>query len=186
MAAKPKRSRRAAKAVSIRERCRKIRLFLCDVDGILTDTSVYIGTGVELKRFNIRDGMGIKILQEAGIQVGWISRRPSTATTARGEELKIEFLVQSKGSKVAAAEKILEKTGFSWDQVSFMGDDIVDLGMLKRAGLAVTVPGAPIEVRRMAHYSTNVEGGQGAVREVIEMILKAQGLWASIVAKHTE
>jgi 3-deoxy-D-manno-octulosonate 8-phosphate phosphatase (KDO 8-P phosphatase) len=186
MPAKQKKSLDAAKKLSVEERCARIRLFLCDVDGILTDTSVFIGKGVELKRFNIRDGMGIKLLQESGFKVGWISRRPSTATTARAEELKIDFLVQTKGSKVEAAEDILTKTGLGWDEVSFMGDDIVDLGMLNRAGLAVTVPGAPVEVRKISHYCTVAEGGHGAVREVIEMVLKAQGLWASIITQHNE
>jgi len=186
MPAKQTKTPPVIRKLSITERCRRVRLFLCDVDGILTDTSVFIGEGVELKRFNIRDGLGIKLMQAAGFQIGWISRRPSTATTARAEELKIDFLVQTKGSKVEAAEKILKETSLSWEQVSFMGDDIVDLGMLNRAGLAVTVPGAPAEVQRRSHYCTKTGGGQGAVREVVEMILKAQGLWVSIVAQHNE
>ncbi len=186
MPAKRKKSPGSAKKLSVTERCRRVRLFLCDVDGILTDTSVFIGKGVEFKRFNIRDGMGIKLLQEKGFKVGWISRRPSTATTARAEELKIDFLVQIKGSKVEAAEDILKKTGLGWDEVSFMGDDIVDLGMLSRVGLAVTVPGAPSEVQKVSHYCTKTDGGHGAVREVIEMILKAQGMWASIVEQHSK
>lgn len=186
MPAKQKNSAVVSKKMSVKERCARVRLFLCDVDGILTDTSVFIGKGVELKRFNIRDGLGMKLMQESGFQVGWISRRPSTATTARAEELKIDFLVQTKGSKVEAAERILKKTGLSWNQMAFLGDDIVDLGMLRRAGLAVTVPGAPSEVQKTSHYCTKTDGGHGAVREVIEMILKAHGLWASIVARHKE
>jgi len=186
MPAKQKKSSGSTRQLSVKDRCRRIRLFLCDVDGILTDTSVFIGQGVELKRFNIRDGLGIKLMQGAGIQVGWISRRPSASTTARAEELNVDFLVQTKGSKVEAAEKILAKTGLGWEQVSFMGDDIVDLGMLNRVGLAVTVPGAPVEVQKVSHLATKTGGGQGAVREVIEMILKAQGLWVSIVAQHNE
>lgn len=186
MPAKRKKIAAVTRKPSVTERCRRVRLFLCDVDGILTDTSVFIGKGVELKRFNIRDGLGIKLMQQAGFQVGWISRRPSTATTARAEELKIDFLVQTKGSKVEEAEKILKETGLGWDQVAFLGDDIVDLGMLMRSGLAVTVPGAPSEVQKISDYCTKTEGGHGAVREVVEMILKAHGLWASIVAQHNE
>ncbi len=173
-------------STSLQARLRRVRLFLCDVDGILTDASVFMGPGIEFKRFNIRDGLGLRLLQQAGIKVGWISRRPSPATTARAEDLKIDFLVQTKGSKVAAAEEILQQTGLAWDQVAYLGDDIVDLGMLTRAGLAVSVPEGSAEARRAAHYVTKLAGGHGAVREVVEMILKAQRRWASIVAAHHE
>ncbi len=172
--------------ISLQSRLRRVRLFLCDVDGILTDASVFMGPGLELKRFNIRDGLGLRLLQQSGIKVGWISRRPSPATTARAEDLKIDFLVQTKGSKVAAAEDILQQIGLSWEQTAYLGDDIVDLGMLTRAGLAVSVPDGNAEARKAAHYVTRLAGGQGAVREVVEMILKAQRRWASIVEAHHE
>lgn len=171
---------------TLQARLRRVRLVLCDVDGILTDASVFMAPGLELKRFNIRDGLGLRLLQQAGIQVGWISRRPSPATTARAEDLKIDFLVQTKGSKVAAAEGILRRTGLTWEQVAYLGDDIVDLGMLARAGLAVSVPEGNAEARKAAHYVTKLPGGHGAVREVVEMILKAQRRWASIVEAHHE
>ena len=173
-------------AITLRSRCRRVRLFLCDVDGILTDASVFMGAGFELKRFNIRDGLGLRLLMEQGVKVGWISRRPSLATTARAEDLKIDFLVQTKGSKVAAAEAILRQTQLNWAQTAYLGDDIVDLGMLRRAGLAVSVPDGVNEAKVAAHYVTKLPGGQGAVREVVEMILKAQGSWPSIVEKHYE
>lgn len=171
---------------SLPTRLRRVRLFLCDVDGILTDASVFMGPGIELKRFNIRDGLGLRLLQQAGIKVGWISRRPSPATTTRAEDLKIDFLVQTKGGKVVAAEDILRQTGLNWSQVAYLGDDVVDLGMLKRAGFAVAVPDGTAEARRAAHYVTRLTGGNGAVREVVEMILKAQRRWASIVEAHHE
>lgn len=170
--------------LSLNARCRRVRILLCDVDGILTDASVFMGEGIELKRFHIRDGLGLKLLQDAGIKVGWISRRESTATIARAEDLKIDFLVQTKGSKVEAAEDILRKTGLRWEQVAYMGDDIVDLGMLSRAGLAISVPDANADARKAAHHVTRLAGGQGAVREAVEMILKAQRRWASIVERH--
>ena len=153
--------------------------------GILTDASVYMGPGIELKRFNIRDGLGLRLLQDAGIKVGWISRRPSPATTVRAEDLKIDFLVQTRGDKVEAAVEILNQTGLKWEQIAYLGDDVVDLGMLRRAGLAVSVPDGCREARRRAHYVTRLAGGQGAVREVVEMILKAQGRWTSIVKDHS-
>ncbi|HZQ47600.1 MAG TPA: hypothetical protein VFC07_11340, partial [Verrucomicrobiae bacterium] len=107
-----------------------VKLFLCDVDGILTDAAVYIGLEQEIKRFHIRDGLGLVMLRKEGIKVGWVSNRPSTATTRRAEELKIDFLEQGKGSKVTFVENILARTGFKWDEVCYMGDDIVDLGVL--------------------------------------------------------
>src|SRR5580700_1123750 len=157
-------------------RLAKIKLFLCDVDGILTDASVFIGPEQESKRFYIRDGLGFIMLREEGIKIGWISNRSSIATTKRAEELKIDFLEQHKGSKVLAVENLLARTGFKWD-------DVVDLGVLKRAGFAATVADATDEARAAAHYVTRATGGNGGVREVIEMILKAQNRWDAIVAK---
>jgi 3-deoxy-D-manno-octulosonate 8-phosphate phosphatase (KDO 8-P phosphatase) len=164
-----------------------VRLFLCDVDGILTDTTVWMGGRDELKRFNIQDGLGMRLLQKEGIPVGWVSNRPSFATTQRALDLKVDFLIQAiDGDKVAAVEKILAKTGVKWEQLCYMGDDIVDLGVLKRAGLAVTVPHALDEAKAMAHYTTRRSGGEGAVREVIDLILKAQGKWDKLIAFFTQ
>src|SRR5688572_6436359 len=124
-------------------RLKAVRIFLCDVDGILTDTAVSMGAEDELKRFNIQDGLGLRLLQREAINVGWVSNRPSFATSRRAFDLKIDFLVQSHdGDKVAGIEKILKETNFAWKDLCYLGDDIVDLGPLKRAGLAVTVPHA--------------------------------------------
>jgi 3-deoxy-D-manno-octulosonate 8-phosphate phosphatase (KDO 8-P phosphatase) len=163
------------------QRLQKVRLFLCDVDGILTDGSIYMDGNVETKRFHIPDGLGLRLLQREGIKVGWISARPSLATTQRAHDLKTDFLHQSDTLKVAAVEKILTDTSMNWDDIAYMGDDIVDLGVLKRAGLAATVPHAIPECQKMAHYVTEAPGGDGAVREVVEMILKAQGKWEALV-----
>jgi 3-deoxy-D-manno-octulosonate 8-phosphate phosphatase (KDO 8-P phosphatase) len=165
----------------LKQRLQKVRLFLCDVDGILTDASIYMDGSVETKRFHIPDGLGLRLLQREGIKVGWVSARPSGATTQRAQDLKIDFLHQSDMLKVAAVEKILAETKIDWNEIVYMGDDIVDLGVLKRAGLAVTVPHAIPECQSMAHYVTEAPGGDGAVREVVEMILKAQGKWDSLV-----
>jgi len=168
---------------SLEQRLAGVRLFLCDVDGILTDTSVWMGSPDEVKRFNIQDGLGLRLIQREGIKVGWVSNRPSFATTQRANDLKIDFLVQAHdGNKVAAVEKILGETRVGWDHLCYMGDDIVDLGVLKRAGLSVSVPHALPEVKQLSHYVTKREGGEGAVREVIDMILKAQGKWEKLVA----
>src|SRR5580698_4308196 len=167
---------------SLRARLAKIRLFLCDVDGILTDCSVFIGLDREIKRFHIRDGLGLMFLREHGIKVGWVSNRPSLATTLRAKELRIDFLEQAKGDKVAAVEKILARTGFQWPQVCYMGDDVVDLGVLRRAGVAATVADATAEAKAVSHYVTRADGGRGGVREVVELILKAQKHWTKLVA----
>ncbi|HWH72187.1 MAG TPA: HAD hydrolase family protein [Candidatus Sulfotelmatobacter sp.] len=175
----------AAKTSSaLRAKLARVKLFLCDVDGVLTDASVFVGATLELKRFDIQDGLGLVTLRREGIQVGWISSRPSSATTQRAEDLKIDFLRQEKGGKVAIVEQILAQTGLGWEAVCYMGDDIVDLGVLKRAGVAVAVANGVAETKALADYVTQAAGGHGAVREVVELILKAQKKWARVVAQH--
>ena len=172
---------RAPKATRLTTALRRVKLFLCDVDGILTDGTVFMGEHSEFKQFDIRDGFGLRLLQREGIKVGWISARPSAATTARAEDLKIDFLSQSSESKVIAVESILAQTGLGWGDVCYMGDDIVDLAVLKRVGLAITVPDAIAEVKTLADYITTAHAGRGAVREVAQLILAAQGQWAKVI-----
>jgi 3-deoxy-D-manno-octulosonate 8-phosphate phosphatase (KDO 8-P phosphatase) len=152
---------------------------LCDVDGVLTDGSVFIGGECEYKRFNIRDGLGVVVARRAGLKVGWVSARPSPATTLRAKELKVDFLVQQgdQTSKTAVIEQLLAREKLNWDEVCFVGDDIIDLGPLTRAGLAVAVGDGVAEARAAAHYVTRAAGGRGAVRETLELILKAQDQW---------
>ncbi len=169
---------------SLRGRLSRVGLFLCDVDGVLTDGSVWMGNGAETKRFNIRDGLGLRFLQHNGIKVGWVSRRPSRATRERAEDLKIDFLLQGDSDKVAAIESILLRTRLNWARVCYVGDDVVDVGALKRAGVAVAVADAVAEAKAAAHYVTKADGGRGAVREVVEMILKAQNKWKRIVSEY--
>lgn len=166
-------------------RFQRVKLFLCDVDGVLTDGGVCMGLEFETKRFDIRDGFGLKLMQRCGIRVGWISHRPSAATTRRAEDLEIDFLHQDRVSKVVAVEGILERTGCGWEEVCYVGDDIVDLGVLRRAGLAVTVPDAMAEVKAVAHYVTRAGAGRGAVREVAELILRAQDQWQGLVDEYS-
>jgi len=174
----------ATRTSSLDRSLRRVRLFLCDVDGILTNATVVMGAGVEYKVFNVQDGLGLRLLQRCGIKVGWISARPSPATQQRADDLKIDFLHQSAGPKVAAVEDILAKAGATWAEVCYMGDDIVDLGVLKRAGVAVTVANAIPEAKAIAHFVTTAEGGRGAVREVVHLILKAQSHWDRLVNEH--
>jgi len=166
---------------SLAAKLARVKILLCDVDGVLTNTTVLMGDGREFKQFHIQDGLGLRLLQQQGIKVGWISNRPSTATQQRADELKIDFLHQAKGSKVAAVESILKQARLRWEDVCYMGDDVVDLGALKRAGLAVTVPDGIDETKALAHYVTRAGGGHGAVREVATLILKAQNKWERLV-----
>jgi 3-deoxy-D-manno-octulosonate 8-phosphate phosphatase (KDO 8-P phosphatase) len=178
------RSARRARTTTLDAALKRVRLLLCDVDGVLTDGSVFIGGVEEIKRFNIRDGLGLVTLRRLGLKVGWISNRPSPATAKRAREHKIDFLRQEKGSKVCVVESLLAQTGFRWDEVCYVGDDIVDLGVLKRAGVAVAVANGVAEARAAADYVTRAAGGHGAVREVVELILKAQDKWSGIVVKY--
>lgn len=178
--------RRPAVSKAVAARAADVKLFLCDVDGVLTDASVFIGQNSEIKRFNIQDGLGLRLLQKTGIRVGWISNRASVATTARAQELQVDFLFQGKGSKREAVEAILQKAGCDWDDICYLGDDVVDLAPLKRAGLSVAVANAIPEAKALAHYTTQAEGGHGAVREVVELILIAQKKWAALIKEYAE
>jgi len=173
---------------SLKAKLKRIKLFLCDVDGVLTDGSIFIGGEREFKRFNIRDGLGLVLARRAGLKVGWVSARPSLATKLRADELKIDFLVQQGDatSKTAAIEKLLAQEKFSWNEVCFVGDDIIDLGPLTRAGLAIAVGDAVAEAKAQAHFTTKAVGGRGAVREALELILRTQGKWTSFVEKYSE
>lgn len=171
---------------ALQTRLQKIKLFLCDVDGVMTDGAVWMGVGGETKRFNIRDGLGLKILQKTGIKVGWVSRRPSAATQERARDLKIDFLMQSDSGKVTAVETILQRTGLNWEDLCFVGDDVVDIGVLKRVGFAVVVADGTVDTKQFAHYITKAGGGHGAIRETVELILKAQKKWQQVVADYAE
>ena len=169
-------------------RLKRVKLFLCDVDGVLTDGSIFIGGEREFKRFNIRDGLGLVLARRAGLKVGWVSARPSLATKLRADELKIDFLVQQGDaiSKTAAIENLLAQEKLSWAETCFVGDDIIDLGPLTRAGLAVAVGDAVPEAKAAAHFTTQAAGGRGAVREAVELILRTQGKWTQFVEKYSE
>jgi 3-deoxy-D-manno-octulosonate 8-phosphate phosphatase (KDO 8-P phosphatase) len=173
---------------SLKAKLKRVKLFLCDVDGVLTDGSIFIGGEREFKRFNIRDGLGLVLARRAGLKVGWISARPSLATKLRADELKIDFLVQQGDnvSKTVAIEDLLAEEKLNWSEVCFVGDDIIDLGPLTRAGLAVAVGDAVPEAKAAAHFTTRAVGGRGAVREAVELILRAQGKWNPFLEKYSE
>ena len=163
----------------------KIKLLAMDVDGVLTDGTVVIGSdGSESKVFNLLDGHGIKLWHRAGFKSAVISGRASQATTVRAEQLSIEFVRQGHKKKLPAFEKLLADAGVSADQVIYIGDDLLDLPLVRRAGFGVAVANAVDELKEVADYVTNKTGGQGAVREVIEQVLKSLGKWDKLMERY--
>jgi 3-deoxy-D-manno-octulosonate 8-phosphate phosphatase (KDO 8-P phosphatase) len=167
-------------------RARNIRVLLMDVDGTMTPGKVCLqgfpdGSVAEMKIFNAHDGAGIKLASIMGIRTGLISGRDSPATARRAREASMEFVVQGQPKKLEAYKAILIRAGVSDQEVAYVGDDLPDLPLLERAGLAVAVADAAYEVKRAAHYITIAKGGEGAVREAVELILKAQGKWKKAI-----
>ena len=168
---------------------RRVRLLGLDVDGVLTDNGVFIGPvagqRVELKRFDIQDGLGLIFLRAAGLPVVWLSGRSSEATAMRAAELRVEELLQVPGPRKAAAfGDLLERRGVEWEEAAFVGDDIADLPVLRKVGLPIAVANAVPEVKAVAAHITVAAGGHGAVREVVEALLRARGEWAETLARY--
>lgn len=153
----------------------RIKLFAMDVDGILTDGSLYVSSsGEEMKRFSIVDGLGLAMLREAGVILAWISGRASEATTHRAVELKIAHLVQGQRDKISALKSLMDELQLVSDEVVYMGDDIIDAPAIAHAGIGVTVPEGQAAAREAADYITERPGGHGAVREICNLILLAR------------
>lgn len=166
-------------------RARNIRVAAFDVDGVLTDGALYYSnSGEELKTFDVRDGHGLKMLKDNGVAVAIITSRSSRCVEERARNLGIELLFQGVADKLAAFQELLGRCGVGAAACAFAGDDAVDLPVLKRCGLAVTVADAPALIRRAAHYVTRARGGRGAAREVCELILYAQGSSATRLAEY--
>jgi len=164
-----------------------IKLLLFDVDGVLTDGTILIhGDGSESKPFNIRDGAGLVWAQRAGLSVGLLSARLADATTIRAAQLGITTVVQGAADKLAAYEQILKDAGLTDAQVGYMGDDLQDLPVLRRAGFSAAPADAAPEVRAAVHWVSASGGGHGAARECVEHVLRAQGLWRAVVAEFLE
>ncbi len=169
------------------KKAKKIKLLLLDVDGVLTDGKIILtGNGEEIKHFNVLDGMGIKLLQKIGIEVGILSSRISMVTLHRAEELGIDMLFQVHGSagKLPTYKKILKEKNLKDEEVAYIGDDWVDLPILKRVGLAIGVPNAWFPINKHVDYITTKPGGSGAVREVCDLILKAKGKWEELLESY--
>jgi 3-deoxy-D-manno-octulosonate 8-phosphate phosphatase (KDO 8-P phosphatase) len=164
-------------------RARRLKLLILDVDGVLTDASILIGEdGREAKSFSIRDGAAMLWARQNGLEIAWLSGRPSKATTHRAEELGVSLVVQSGAAKKLEYEKILEMKGLTDEQVAFMGDDLQDLAVLLRVGLSGAPGDAVPDVRGVVHWVSHHPGGHGAVREFIELVLRARGRWDPLVA----
>ncbi|SDC09257.1 MULTISPECIES: KdsC family phosphatase [unclassified Candidatus Frackibacter] len=167
---------------NIKSKAQNIKLFISDVDGVLTDGRIILGSdGQEFKSFNVQDGKGIKLAQEAGIEVAIITGRESEAVTQRAKELAIEEVHQGIDDKVAIFKEVLAKYNLTTEEVAYIGDDLNDLLFLKEVGLALTVANGVAEVKEVADYITDKHGGQGAVREALELILKLQGVWQQLI-----
>jgi 3-deoxy-D-manno-octulosonate 8-phosphate phosphatase (KDO 8-P phosphatase) len=165
------------------ERAARVKLALFDVDGVLTDGRLFLGDdGQELKCFHTRDGQGLTMLRDAGIEIGIISGRSSKAVGKRMAELGIELVYQGRLDKLAVLQTILDKRRLGASEVAYVGDDLPDLPVMLRVGLAVAVADAHELVQKHAHYGATRPGGQGAVREVCELILEARGMLARINA----
>jgi len=174
---------------AILKRAKKIRLLLMDVDGTLTDGRVYLmsvsgaGAAAELKVFNAHDGAGLKLAHLMGIKTGLITGRNSMATAQRAHEMSMDFVYQGRAKKTEAYEEIQRQAGVTDEETAYMGDDLPDLPLLDRAGFAIAVANAVPEVKSAAHYVTQREGGAGAAREIVELILKSQGRWKAAIPK---
>jgi 3-deoxy-D-manno-octulosonate 8-phosphate phosphatase (KDO 8-P phosphatase) len=168
----------------ILDRARRIKLLLMDCDGVLTDAQLWLTPdGDEQKAFHARDGQGISVWHRAGWQSGVISGRASRSVERRAHELKMKYVHQYAKNKTIALEEIIADAKVSEDECCYIGDDLGDIGVMRRVGLAVAVADAADDTKAAAHYVTSLNGGKAAVREVIELILKAQNRWDELVAQ---
>jgi 3-deoxy-D-manno-octulosonate 8-phosphate phosphatase (KDO 8-P phosphatase) len=169
----------------LQHRAARVKLLLMDCDGVLTDGRIWIlENGEDQKAFHTRDGLGIELLHRAGLMSGIISGRISSALERRAQSLGVSFLWQGREDKRQAFADTLAQAGVTRDEVAFVGDDLTDLPLMVQCALAVAVADAAAEVKARAHYVTAANGGNGAVREVVELILKAQGRWDDVVKSY--
>ena len=171
----------------VERRAARVRLLLLDCDGVLTDGRITLhADGDEQKSFHTRDGHGLVLLHRAGLQSGIISGRTSAVVGARARDLGIAHVRQGTHNKIVEFAEVLAAAGVSEHETAYVGDDVTDIPLMRRAELAVAVADATIETRAAAHYVTQLHGGFGAVREVCELLLKAQGRWAELMRRYTE
>jgi len=171
----------------LEEKAKKIRLLICDVDGVLTDGSLFFGDdGQEYKAFNSLDGHGIKMLQEIGIEIAIITGRTSKVVLHRMKNLSVSIIYQGQSNKLIGYQQLLDELSIQPEEIAYMGDDVVDLPVMTRIGLSVAVANAGELVKQHADMTTIKSGGHGAVRECCEFLIKAQGKYDSLMAKYLE
>ena len=173
---------------ALKKRAAQIQILLMDVDGTLTDGGVTLlsqpdGSALEIKTFDAHDGQGLTLAQTAGLRTGCITGRESPALLQRAHEMKMEFIYMKQPLKMPAYEEILRKAGVSDAAVAYVGDDLPDIPLLRRSGLAIAVGDAVPEVKKAAHYTTRALAGRGAIREAVELILKSKGIWNAMIDK---
>jgi 3-deoxy-D-manno-octulosonate 8-phosphate phosphatase (KDO 8-P phosphatase) len=170
---------------ALAERARKIKLMAFDIDGVLTDGRIVLGNyGDELKFFNIQDGHGFVMLNRSGFKTVFITGRKSRVNTRRAKELKVTKVYQNAHDKLKIFEKVVRKFKIAPEEICYIGDDLIDIPLIKRGGLGVAVANAVPETREAAHYVTTRKGGKGAAREVIDMVLKAQAKWTEVTQRY--
>ncbi len=181
MAALPVSKRVGEAPAEVLERARRVRVVLMDVDGVLTDGRIlFLSNGVDGRSFHSVDGHGIRMGQRGGLTFAFVSGRRSEAVTMRARELGITEIHQGVADKIACCREILDHAGLAEENACFVGDDLVDVGVMRRVGLAVAPADAQPEALRAAHWVTSRKGGRGAVREVIDLLLRAAGTWDEV------
>lgn len=175
-------------SAALKKRAAQIKVLLMDVDGTMTDGSVTLlsqsdGSALEIKSFDAHDGQGLTLAHTAGLRTGCITGRESSALLRRAHEMKMEFIYMKQPLKMPAYEDILRIAGMSDAAVAYIGDDLPDIPLMRRAGLAVAVGDAVPEVKDAAHYVTKAVAGRGAIREAVELVLKSKGVWQEMIAK---
>ncbi len=167
------------------ERAKKVKLLIMDVDGVLTDGRIVLDeNGNELKFFNVRDGHGIVLLHRIGVETAIITGRQSKIVERRAKELSIPYVYQKVFDKLKVYEELKDRLSLKDEEIAYVGDDVVDIPIMRRVGFSVSVADAHEEVKRIAHYITSKPGGKGAVREVAELIIKAKGLWDKVMERY--
>ncbi|HEY0262975.1 MAG TPA: HAD-IA family hydrolase [Granulicella sp.] len=178
-------------SLTAEDRARRIKVLIFDVDGVLTDGQIFVipgpdGHGIEMKGFAAHDGLGISLARLGGLRVGIITKRNSQTVAIRARDLKLEFVYQGQAHKLEAMKEILARADISLDELCYVGDDIIDLPVLRICGLAIATANARAEVKSVCHHTTANPGGQGAGRDAIEFILKAQGSLERVIEEYLD
>ena len=169
----------------LKRRAAAIKIALFDVDGVMTDGRLYYSdSGIEMKAFSVKDGAGLRLLRDAGLKIGLVTARKSALVEQRAKDLSLHYAFQGVHDKLRVVEDLLQELQLPWEALLYMGDDLVDLPVLRRAGLAVSVPGGAQQAKDLAHYVTHTPAGEGAVREVCEWLLTAQGNLDGLLAPY--